>query len=143
MPRFSVQEHHASHLHWDLRLEKDGVLKSWAIPKGPPLKIGIRRLAIETEDHPLDYIYFEGIIPPGCYGAGIVKLWDRGTYEIESWEDDKIVVVFNGEKLRGRYALLRLKDKNWLFFKTKKQPKFSDDHTPRGHDHRHKDVEKP
>ena len=122
MPRFSVQEHHASHLHWDLRLEKDGVLKSWAIPKGPPLEIGVRRLAIETEDHPLDYIYFEGVIPPSHYGAGIVKLWDKGRYEIESWEDDKIVVFFDGEKLKGRYALIRLKDKNWLMFKTKKQP---------------------
>ncbi len=122
MPRFSVQEHHASHLHWDLRLEKDGVLKSWAIPKGPPLEIGVRRLAVETEDHPLDYIYFEGVIPPGHYGAGVVKLWDKGFYEIESWEDDKIVIIFDGEKLKGRYALIRLDGKNWLIFKTKKQP---------------------
>ncbi|OAG28061.1 DNA polymerase ligase N-terminal domain-containing protein [Thermodesulfatator autotrophicus] len=121
MPRFSVQEHHASHLHWDLRLEKDGVLKSWAIPKGPPLEPGVRRLAIQTEDHPLDYIYFEGIIPPGYYGAGVVKLWDKGQYETEKWEDDKIVINFQGEKLKGRYTLLRLRDKNWLFFKNKRQ----------------------
>ncbi|AEH44153.1 DNA ligase D, 3'-phosphoesterase domain protein [Thermodesulfatator indicus DSM 15286] len=121
MPRFSVQEHHASHLHWDLRLEKDGVLKSWAIPKGPPLEPGVRRLAIQTEDHPLDYIYFEGIIPPGYYGAGVVKLWDKGEYDIEKWEDEKIVVNFHGEKLKGRYTLLRLRDKNWLIFKNKRQ----------------------
>ncbi len=117
--RFSVQEHHARRLHWDLRLEKDGVLKSWALPKGPPLEPGVRRLAIQTEDHPLEYIYFEGTIPPGHYGAGEVKLWDKGEYEIEEWSPGKIVVFFYGQKLRGRYALVHLRDSNWLMIKSK------------------------
>jgi len=119
--RFVVQEHHASHLHWDLRLEMDGVLKSWAVPKEPPRERGVRRLAVEVEDHPLDYIDFEGVIPEGLYGAGRVYIWDRGTYTLESRKPDKLVFRLNGEKLRGRYALVRFKKnpKNWLFFKAR------------------------
>lgn len=120
MPRFVVQEHHASHLHWDFRLEMDGVLKSWAIPKEPPNKKGTKRLAIQTEDHDLDYINFEGEIPEGYYGAGIVKIWDKGTYELEERTKDKIVFQLRGKKLNGRFCLIRFKkggEKTWLFFK--------------------------
>lgn len=118
---YVIQRHAASHLHWDLRLEKDGVLKSWAIPKEPPMTRGIKRLAIQTEDHPLEYANFEGIIPEGEYGAGTVEIWDRGTFDEEEWTDDKIVVYIRGEKLKGRYCLIKFKkqgDKDtWLFFK--------------------------
>lgn len=118
-----IQEHHASHLHWDLRLEMDGVLKSWAVPKEPPREPGVRRLAVEVEDHPLDYIDFEGVIPEGRYGAGRVIIWDRGTYTLESRKPDKIVFWLDGEKLKGRYALVRFKKnpKNWIFFKTREK----------------------
>ena len=114
---YVIQEHHARRLHYDLRLEMDGVLKSWAIPKEPPLRKGVKRLAIETEDHPLEYAEFEGIIPEGSYGAGEVRIWDKGTYELEKKEKGKIVVRIRGKKLKGRYCLLRFKEKNWLFFK--------------------------
>ncbi len=118
---YSIQKHDASQLHYDLRLEKDGVLKSWAVPKKPPEKTGTKRLAIEVEDHDLDYAFFEGEIEEGRYGAGTVKVWDRGTYEIVSWKENKIVVVIDGEKLGGKYVLLRFKPEeepdNWLFFK--------------------------
>lgn len=123
-PIFVVQEHHASHLHWDLRLEISGVLKSWAIPKELPLEPGIKRLAVETEDHPLEYANFEGIIEEGLYGAGIVKIWDKGIFKPEKIEENEIIVEIFGEKLKGRYVLIRTKfhgeKKNWLFFK--KQP---------------------
>ena len=120
-PRFVVQEHHASHLHWDFRLELDGVLKSWAVPKEPPTKPGIRRLAVEVEDHPLSYIDFEGVIEEGQYGAGKVNVWDKGNYTLESRKSDKIVFELTGGKLKGRYTLVHFSDKpeNWLFFKTK------------------------
>ncbi len=120
MPRFVVQEHHASHLHWDFRLEMDGALKSWAIPKEPPNKKGVKRLAIQTEDHDLNYIDFEGEIPKGQYGAGIVKIWDKGTYNIEERTENKIVFTLNGKKLKGKFCLLRFRKagpKAWLFFK--------------------------
>ncbi len=115
---FVIHEHHATHLHWDLRLEFNNVLKSWALPKKPPLRQGIKRLAIEVEDHPLSYADFEGEIKEG-YGKGKVLIWDKGFYELESKKKDKIVFVLNGRKLNGRYVLLKMKDKNWLFFKTK------------------------
>jgi DNA ligase D-like protein (predicted ligase)/DNA ligase D-like protein (predicted 3'-phosphoesterase) len=117
---YVVQEHHASHLHWDLRLERDGVLKSWAVPKGPPEKPGDKRLAIAVEDHPLDYGGFEGTIPKGEYGAGTVKIWDRGTYETGEWGEEKIEFNIHGERLSGPYELVRFRkagDKNWLLFK--------------------------
>jgi len=118
--RFVVQEHHATHLHWDFRLELDGVLKSWAVPKEPPLQPGVRRLAVEVEDHPLSYIDFEGIIAEGQYGAGTVKIWDRGTFLMESREPEKMVFSLSGEKMRGGYVLLRFKEEGqWLFFKRK------------------------
>ena len=112
--RFVVHEHHARRLHWDLRLERDGVLVSWALPRGLPPDPGENRLAVHTEDHPLDYIDFEGEIPKGEYGAGEVRIWDRGTYEVEKFEPAKVVVRFDGERARGRYALFRTKDRNWM-----------------------------
>ena len=121
---YVIQKHRASHLHYDLRLEEKGVLKSWAVPKEPPRAEGIRRLAVETEDHPLGYEDFEGDIPEGEYGAGRVEIWDSGTYEAEETTSGKRVVLINGRVLKGRYALIKLKpdntaDKNWLFFRLK------------------------
>ncbi len=104
-PRFVVQEHHATRLHWDLRLEHDGVAVSWAIPNGIPPTPKENRLAVHTEDHPLQYLEFEGDIPKGSYGAGTMRIWDRGTYELVKWEERKVEVSFNGERLRGRYGL--------------------------------------
>jgi DNA ligase D-like protein (predicted 3'-phosphoesterase) len=117
-PVYVMQEHHASRLHWDLRFEIDGVLKSWALPKGAP-EGSERRLAVHVPDHPIEYAAFEGIIPKGNYGAGKVKIWDSGTFELESRKPDKIVVNIKGKKLKGRYCLIHFKPKenNWLFFK--------------------------
>jgi DNA ligase D-like protein (predicted 3'-phosphoesterase) len=119
--RFVVQEHDATNLHWDFRLEMDGVLKSWAVPKKPPTKPGVRRLAVLVEDHELDYISFEGIIPEGQYGAGTVKIWDQGDYILEDRKTRKIVFELNGAKMKGRYTLVQFteKEENWLLFKTK------------------------
>lgn len=119
--RFVVHKHAASHLHYDLRLEHAGVLKSWAVPKGMPDGPGVRRLAVAVEDHPLSYIGFEGIIPEGQYGAGTVEIWDNGKYEAESWADEKIVIKFSGKKLKGFFALVHMSDKNWLVMKLKKK----------------------
>jgi DNA ligase D-like protein (predicted 3'-phosphoesterase) len=117
---YLIQKHAASHLHYDLRLEMDGVLKSWAIPKEPPLDSGIKRLAVQVEDHPLGYATFVGIIPEGEYGAGTVEIWDKGTYDLIDKKENKLIVNLKGQKLRGSYVLVRLKDtKNWLFFKKK------------------------
>ena len=119
--RFVVQKHDASRLHWDFRLEMDGVLKSWAVPKEPPTSPGVRRLAVAVEDHDLDYIGFEGTIPEGEYGAGTVEIWDRGTYELESRRPDKLVFELHGERMKGRYTLVHFTDKveNWLLLKSK------------------------
>ena len=107
--RFVVQEHHATRLHWDLRLEHDGVAASWAIPNGIPEDPKENRLAVRTEDHPLEYLEFEGDIPKGSYGAGTMRIWDRGTYERHKFDDEKVEVTFHGERLRGRYGLFPLK----------------------------------
>ena len=104
-PRFVVQQHHATRLHWDLRLEHDGALASWAIPNGIPPDPSENRLAVRTEEHPLEYLEFEGEIPKGQYGAGTMKIWDRGTVEVHKWEPDKVEVTFHGERLRRRYGL--------------------------------------
>jgi len=115
---FVVQEHHATHLHWDFRLELDGVLKSWAVPKEPPIEEGVKRLAILVDDHALSYAKFHGEISEG-YGKGSVKIWDNGNYEMESVHNNKFIFVLHGKKLNGRYTLLKFpKAKNgWLLFK--------------------------
>jgi len=112
--RFVVQEHHATALHWDFRLERDGVLVSWAVPKGIPPHPAQNNLAVHTEDHPLDYIDFEGEIPEGEYGGGMVYLWDQGTYECEKFEEREVMVVLHGERAKGRYVLIKTGGKNWL-----------------------------
>ncbi len=131
--RFSVQRHDASRLHYDLRLEMEGVLKSWAIPKGPSLNPDDKRLAIRTEDHPYDYLTFEGTIEEGNYGAGTVELWDLGIYHstkkegedeektlLDELENGNLKIKFEGQKLKGKFALVKMKNRgenNWLFIK--------------------------
>jgi DNA ligase D-like protein (predicted 3'-phosphoesterase) len=117
---YVIQKHAATHLHFDLRLEMDGVLKSWAIPKEPPTSPSVKRLAVQVEDHPVKYASFEGTIPEGEYGAGKVEIWDKGTCKLIDRKENKLIVEINGAKLKGVYVLVRLKDKkNWLFFKRK------------------------
>ena len=116
-PRFVVQEHHATHLHWDLRLEKDGVLKSWAVPKGIPLRQGLKRLAIQVEDHPLGYLHFTGTIPTGNYGAGQVFIWDQGYYAAAAFSEHKIVLAMLGSRMRGGYELVHTEGNHWLLCK--------------------------
>lgn len=119
--RFVVHEHHASHLHFDFRLEIAGVLRSWAIPKGPSMNPSEKRLAIQVEDHPLDYIDFEGTIPEGDYGAGEVVIWDSGELDLIEETDDVIEFSLNGKKLKGVFSLVRLKGRGkgnqWLLIK--------------------------
>jgi len=120
--RFVIHEHHATRLHWDLRLEIKKTLKSWALPKKPPLKSGIKRLAIAVEDHSIEYIDFEGEIPEGQYGAGSVKIWDKGSYTLLENVENSLKLKFFGKKLKGIYILFKfpkLGDNAWLFFKTK------------------------
>ncbi|TDE01495.1 non-homologous end-joining DNA ligase [Jiangella asiatica] len=112
--RFVVQEHHARRLHWDLRLEHDGALASWALPRGFPETPDENRLAVHTEDHPLEYLTFEGEIPSGEYGAGSMTIWDHGTYEAEKFRDDKVVFQLDGERVSGRFALFRTKGDDWM-----------------------------
>src|SRR5438105_7671013 len=130
---FVVQKHAASHLHYDLRLELAGVMKSWAVPKGPSLNPAVRRLAVQVEDHPMEYNNFEGVIPPGEYGGGTVMLWDRGTYLVDDADDldqqdamrraltsGRLSITFFGERMRGSFALVRTRrgDKpQWLLMK--------------------------
>jgi bifunctional non-homologous end joining protein LigD len=113
-PRFVVQEHHARRLHWDLRLEHDGVLWSWAVPKGIPLLNKPNHLAVRTEDHPLEYLEFHGDIPQGQYGAGSMTVWDHGTYEPEKLLDDEVIVTLHGERVDGKYVLFRTKGDQWM-----------------------------
>jgi len=128
-PAFVVHEHHASRLHYDVRLEIKGALVSWAVPKGPSMNPADKRLAVMVDDHPIEYFGFEGIIPEGSYGAGPVVVWDHGTFETVE-EDDPVAqlkkgrfaFVLKGKKLKGRFALARFArggDKNWLLMKTK------------------------
>lgn len=118
--RFVVQAHRATHFHHDFRLEMDGVLKSWAVPKGVSEKRGLKRLALMVEDHPVSYIDFEGKIPEGLYGAGTVKVFDKGKYELIKRTKDRIIFKLNGKKLKGEYTLIKFKKPNqWLLFKTK------------------------
>jgi bifunctional non-homologous end joining protein LigD len=112
--RFVVQEHHARSLHWDLRLEHDGALASWAVPKGIPPDPRRNHLAVRTEDHPLEYLDFHGEIPAGSYGAGTMTIWDRGTYETHKWRDAEVMITFHGERLHGRYVLFRTGGNNWM-----------------------------
>ena len=112
--RFVVQEHHARRLHWDLRLERDGVLVSWAVPKGVPPDPSVNHLAVPTEDHPLEYLDFEAEIPKGQYGAGRMTIWDRGTYECHKWEPGEVMVTFHGKRLQGRYVLFRTAPDSWM-----------------------------
>ncbi len=121
-PTFVVQEHHASSLHWDFRLERDGVLASWALPKGVPLTPTENHLAVHVEDHPLEYGSFSGSIPSGEYGGGDVSIWDRGTYECEKWRDDEVIVVLHGERVEGRYVLFQTHGKSWMIHRMDPAP---------------------
>lgn len=130
---FVIQKHRAQNLHFDFRLEQGNILKSWAIPKGPPLKAGIKRLAVLVEDHPLEYKNFEGTIPEGNYGAGTVEIWDKGTYKLvprknfkQDFEDGHLTLMISGKKLKGEFALVQMKNrglKNWLMIKAEEKKK--------------------
>jgi bifunctional non-homologous end joining protein LigD len=131
LPTFVIHEHHAKRLHFDLRLEMDGVLKSWAVPKGPSMNPKDKRLAVMVEDHSLEYGNFEGVIPEGMYGAGTVLIRDKGKYEIKegSLKEGRLSIIFYGKKLKGAFALVRPrrmtgKDKEWLLIK--KADEFAD-----------------
>jgi bifunctional non-homologous end joining protein LigD len=113
-PRFVVQEHHATALHWDLRLEHDGVLASWALPKGVPPDPRVNHLAVRTEDHPMQYLTFHGDIPEGNYGAGTMTVWDTGTYDLEKWTDREVIVVLHGRRVDGRHVLFHTRGKQWM-----------------------------
>src|SRR3984885_3928821 len=124
---FVIQEHHARRLHYDFRLERDGVLVSWAVPKNLPETTAVNHLAVHTEDHPLEYGGFEGSIPKGEYGAGKVIIWDSGTYEAEKFRDDEVIVNLNGSRISGRYALIQTKGDQWLAHRMKDQKVFEFD----------------
>ena len=123
--RFVIQKHAASRLHYDFRLELDGTLKSWAVPKGPPYELGVKRAAFEVEDHPLDYMNFEGTIPQGQYGGGTVMVWDIGTYELlgGSHEKGDLKLRLHGRKLKGEWHIFRIRSDSakpmWLLAKSK------------------------
>jgi bifunctional non-homologous end joining protein LigD len=121
-PRFVIQEHHARALHWDLRLEHEGVFVSWALPKGLPDSPATNHLAVHTEDHPLEYGKFEGDIPEGEYGGGKVTIWDSGTCELEKWTDREVKVVFHGKRANGLYVLFLTGGKNWMIHRMDPPP---------------------
>ena len=122
-PIFVIHEHHATRLHWDLRLEIRGILRSWAVPKDPiDVNHGTKRLAIQVEDHPIEYASFEGEIPAGMYGAGTVLIWDNGEFVIEEETEHKLTFELKGKKMLGRYTLIKVPkmgEKSWLFMKKK------------------------
>ncbi|ASW89260.1 ATP-dependent DNA ligase [Mycobacterium marseillense] len=124
---FVIQEHHARRLHYDFRLERDGVLVSWAVPKNLPETPSVNHLAVHTEDHPLEYGGFEGVIPKGEYGAGKVIIWDSGTYDAEKFLDDEVIVNLHGAKISGRYALIQTNGDQWLAHRMKDQKVFEFD----------------
>ncbi|OBK11732.1 ATP-dependent DNA ligase [Mycobacterium asiaticum] len=124
---FVIQEHHARRLHYDFRLERDGVLVSWAVPKNLPETTSVNHLAVHTEDHPLEYAAFEGSIPKGEYGGGKVIIWDSGTYEAEKFRDDEVIVNLHGSRISGRYALIQTKGHQWLAHRMKDQNVFDFD----------------
>jgi len=130
--RFVIQQHSATRLHWDLRLEYDGVLVSWALPRGVPWHPKENHLAVQTEDHPLEYLDFHGDIPEGSYGAGNMKVWDTGTYDIEEWEDRKAVVVLHGNRASGKYALFATRGRDWMIHRM--DPAEDPDRRPAPHD---------
>jgi bifunctional non-homologous end joining protein LigD len=119
--RFVIQEHHARRLHYDLRLERDGVLVSWAVPKNLPETPSVNHLAVHTEDHPLEYLTFEGKIPKGEYGAGKMIVWDTGTYEAEKFRDNEVIMTLHGKRISGRYALIQTEGDQWLAHRMKDQ----------------------
>ncbi|MCW2523346.1 MAG: polymerase LigD, ligase domain protein, partial [Frankiales bacterium] len=125
---FVIQEHHARALHWDFRLERDGVLVSWAVPKGLPVDPGVNRLAVQTEDHPLEYADFGGQIPAGEYGGGHVAIWDRGDYQLEKWTEREVKFVLSGSRISGRYVLIHTNGKNWILHRM--DPPAREDFTP-------------
>ena len=124
---FVIQEHHARRLHYDFRLERDGVLVSWAVPKNLPETTSVNHLAVHTEDHPLEYATFEGDIPRGEYGAGKVIIWDSGTYETEKFRDDEVIVTLYGGRISGRFALIQTNGDQWLAHRMKDQKVFEFD----------------
>ncbi len=117
-----IQEHHARSLHWDFRLERDGVLVSWAVPKGLPMERGVNHLAVHVEDHPIEYGSFEGRIPDHEYGAGTVTIWDRGTYEWSEWTDRDLKVTLHGSRVEGRYGLFQTDGDNWMIHRIDPAP---------------------
>jgi len=121
---FVIHKHDASHLHHDLRLEDAGALRSWAVPKGVPVKVGEKRLAVEVEDHPMSYASFQGTIPKGQYGAGKVSIWDRGKYELVEDSGNAIKFNLHGRKAKGAYRLVKYRGGDqWLLFKVKRGKK--------------------
>ena len=128
-PIFVIQKHDASHLHYDFRIEMEGVLKSWAVPKNLSKNSSVKRLAVLTEDHPMEYASFEGTIPEGEYGAGTVEIWDKGTFDNiredelslkESFKEGKIEIDLHGDKIQGPYVIIHYKNNEWLIKKMKK-----------------------
>ncbi|RZU73722.1 bifunctional non-homologous end joining protein LigD [Micromonospora kangleipakensis] len=120
--RFVIQQHHARRLHWDLRLEHEGVLASWAVPRGLPREPGRNHLAVHTEDHPMEYLTFHGEIPAGEYGGGKMTIHDTGTYRAEKWRDDEVIVVLDGKRTKGRYVLFATGGRDWMVRRTDPPP---------------------